>query len=102
MTKARLSKREVAEQTQPLRKLLVVGCHHPAFASGDHFVCIKTETRHVAKASRHATATCGTVRLGTIFDNEQIVTTRNIHEQVHIDRMPIEMHRYDGLYFFCN
>src|SRR5205085_5241160 len=81
------------------RKLLVVGRYHAAFAGGDHFVCVKTEAGHVAKAARHATTAGCAMRLGTIFDYQQVVLPCKFHQTVHVYRMSVEMHRYDCLRF---
>src|SRR5215213_2407165 len=101
VTKAWFGKRKIAKQTHTFGELLIVCCDHAAFAGSDHFICIEAEASHVAEAACHSPATSCAVRLRAIFDDQQVVPSRNLHQPVHVDGMAVEMHGDNGFCSVC-
>src|SRR5437868_11755711 len=58
---------EVAQESQPLGKLRIVGDDHPPLAGGDDLVGIEAEAGHVAEASGHLSLPGRSVRFRTIL-----------------------------------
>ena len=84
----------VAVGADPLGQCVVVGDDHPALTGRDDLVRVEAEAADVAEAARAPVANGGAVRLGRILDHREPVPLRNRAERVHIDRVPVDVHRH--------
>ena len=83
-------------------KRIAVGIEQAAFAAGQILAAIEAERRHVAKGAGLLALIQRSVRLTRVFDHRQFVFFGNGVDFVHIRRLPVEMHRDNGLRAFRN
>src|SRR5579872_3224943 len=80
------------------RIVWIIGCDGSAFAvCAQIFRRIKAETADISDASRWPPFILCSVRLGCIFDHDQVVSARDLKNWIHIGGLPIQMHGQNHL-----
>ena len=88
----------VAENLQQFRLFRIVAGDHAAVAeTAEVLAREKREAAVIADRTDPASLVLGTDRLTGVFDHDQIVLFRNLHDRVHIGRLAEEVHRDDRL-----
>jgi len=85
--KSRLAETQIAQQPQLLGQRGVVRHNHATLARGNDLVRIEAEAGHIAKAAGHTAFPCRAVRLRAVFDDDEIILTRDRHDLVHFTGM---------------
>ncbi len=99
----------ILDRPGPAPQVVVAGDQHAALAAGRHdLVLAEGERRHVADPADRPPVPGGAVRLGAVFDHDEVVLGRQRHETVHVAGPPRmvnrdhgpgsrRQHRFDGL-----
>src|SRR5580658_4167059 len=83
----------VAQHANRPRIVSIVGGDRAPLAIGSEILAgIKTEARHIADAADSAALIFRAVRLGGVFDHDQSVAARDLHDRVHVGRLSVEMY----------
>ena len=76
----------------------VAGGHCAAFAVRSQILArIETEARHIADAAHRTPFIFRSVGLRRVFDHNQPMPARHVHNRVHVGRLAVEMHGQDRL-----
>ena len=81
----------------PGQLFVIRGEHAPFAAGGEGFVLAKTARRQMADRARLAALVGTAKRLGVVFDDDQIVLLRQLHDRVHVTDVPVKVDRNDRL-----
>ena len=79
-----------------LRERRARGGHHPALAGGHVLGDVEAERSHVPDDPDAPAPVLRSDRVGRVLDHHQVVSSRDVHDRVHVARTPVEMHRDDG------
>jgi hypothetical protein len=75
----------------------VAGREGATLTGGNDFVSVEAKYPALTQTADTPTFMFGAVGFGRIFDQHEIMDSRNLAQGVHVGRMSIDMDRYDGL-----
>src|SRR5439155_22611768 len=85
----------IADQLQPFSQSRVVGHTDATFPGVDVFVVVETVDADVCDGAGIAAPVAGCRRLGAVFDNLEVVLTRDGHDRVHLGSVPKDVRYHD-------
>ena len=86
----------IAQHAQCVRLIVVVRHSHAAFAAGSKILAgIEAEASGQPHAACLGTEILGAMRLASIFDHDQPMRIRNVHDRIHVCHLSVKMDGYD-------
>jgi hypothetical protein len=83
------------QRSHPACEGLVIGDSHPATIRVQWLQQLQAEEARVANRADGLRVPRGAQRVGTVFDDDEAVPSRDVENRLHVARQPVEMRRDD-------